>query len=68
MRGFPDEVLSYCARTESFNHCLYDDVVLYGLCLSSEPKKPSDISLEVFILLLCALEQGLCSDGFVWKP
>jgi hypothetical protein len=31
-------------------------------CLSLEPKEPSDEGLQIFHMVLCALEQGLSSD------
>jgi hypothetical protein len=62
LRGFPGEVLGHRPWPKTLDHCLNDNLIGYCGCLCSESQKPSDIRLKVFLMVLCALEQGLSCD------
>jgi hypothetical protein len=49
-------------------HLFDDDIIWHAWCLSLKPNKPSNISLELFIMLLGALEQILSSYSFFENP
>jgi hypothetical protein len=68
MRGFPGEVLSRRSWPKTFDHGLNDDFI--GQCggLCSQAQEPSDIRLEVFFVVLRALEQSLSSNRLRLKP
>jgi hypothetical protein len=50
-----------CRRSwsESFDHSFDDNLIWHRWCLGPKPQKPSDICLQVFFMVLRALEQGL---------
>jgi hypothetical protein len=58
----PCEILRCGSWSEPLDHGLNDNLI--GLCrgLSSWSQEPSDVRLEVLLMVLRALEQGLCSD------
>jgi hypothetical protein len=59
---FPGEVLGHRSWPKTLDHGLNDNFIgHYGL-LCSQSQEPSDILLKVFLLVLCALEQGLSYD------
>jgi hypothetical protein len=60
--GLPSEVLSRGSWPKTLNHGLNDNFI--GLCgrLCPQSQEPSDIRLEVFLMVLRALEQGLSYD------
>jgi hypothetical protein len=62
LRGFPSEVLSRRSWPKPFDHGLNDDFIGHYGCLCSETQEPSDIRLEVFFMVLRALEQSLSSN------
>jgi hypothetical protein len=59
LRGFPGEVLSRRSWPKPFNHGLNDDFIGHRGRLCSQMQEPSDIHLEVFLVVLRALEQKL---------
>jgi hypothetical protein len=60
--GLPGEVLGRRSWPKTLDHGLNDDFLgHYGrLCYQSQ--EPLDIRLKVFLMVLCALEQGLSCD------
>jgi hypothetical protein len=62
LRGFPGKILSRRSWPKPFDHGLNENFI--GQCgrLCSQTQEPSDIRLEVFFVVLCALEQSLSSD------
>ena len=60
--GFPGEVLGYRSRPKTLDHGLNDDFIRHCGRLCSQSQEPSDIHLKVFLMVLCALEQGLSYD------
>jgi hypothetical protein len=63
--GLPGEVLSYRSWLKALNHGLNDIGHCGRLCPQSQ--EPSDIRLEVFLMVLRALEQGLSCDWLCLK-
>jgi hypothetical protein len=57
--GFPDEVLGRRSWPKTLYHGLNDNFI-GRLC--SQSQEPSDIRLKVFLMVLCALKQGLSYD------
>jgi hypothetical protein len=57
--GFPGEVLGHRSWPKTLDHGLNDDFIRHYGCLCSQSQEPSDIRLKVFLMVLCALEQGL---------
>jgi hypothetical protein len=68
LRGFPGEVLSHRSWPKTLDHGLNDDFIGHYGRLCSQTQKPSDIRLEVFFVVLRALEQSLCSNRLRLKP
>jgi hypothetical protein len=68
LRGFPSEVLSRRSWPKPFDHGLNDDFIGHCGCLCSQTQEPSDIRLEVFFVILRALEQSLSSNRLRLKP
>jgi hypothetical protein len=68
LRGFPGKILSRRSWPKPFDHGLNDNFI--GRCgrLCSQMQEPSDIPLEVFFVVLRALEQRLSSDRLRLKP
>jgi hypothetical protein len=59
---FPGEVLSRGSWPKILDHGLNDDFIGHCGRLFSQSQEPSDIRLMVFLMILCALEQGLSCD------
>jgi hypothetical protein len=59
---FPGEVLSRGSWSKTLGHGLNDNFIGHCERLCSQSQEPSDIHLKVFIMVLCALEQGLSCD------
>jgi hypothetical protein len=68
LRGFPCEVLSRRSWPKTFDHGLNDNFVGHCGRLCSQTQEPSDICLEVFLVVLRALEQSLSSNRLRLKP
>jgi hypothetical protein len=62
LRGFPGEVLSCRSWPKPFDHGLNDDFIGHCGRLCSQTQEPLDIRLEVFFVVLHALEQSLSSN------
>jgi hypothetical protein len=60
--GLPGEVLSCRSWPKALNHGLNDNFIRHCGRLCPQSQEPSDIRLEVFLMVLCALEQGLSCD------
>jgi hypothetical protein len=59
---FPGEVLSRGSWSKTLGHGLNDNFIGHCERLCSQSQEPSDIHLKVFLMVLCALEQGLSCD------
>jgi hypothetical protein len=68
LRGFPGEVLSRRSWLKPFDHGLNDNFIGHCGRLCSQTQEPSDIRLEVFFMVLRALEQSLSSNWLRLKP
>jgi hypothetical protein len=62
LRGFSSKVLCRRSWAKPLDHGLGNYLIWYCWCLSPKPVESSDIGLQVFIVVLCTLEKGLCSD------
>jgi hypothetical protein len=65
--GLPSEVLSRGSWPKTVNHGLNDNFIGHYGRLRPQSQEPSDIRLEVFLMVLHALEQGLRCDWFRLK-
>jgi hypothetical protein len=63
--GVPGKVLGHRSWPKTLDHGLNDDFIGYCGCLCSQSQEPSDIRLKVFLMVLCALEEGLGCDQHV---
>jgi hypothetical protein len=68
LRGFPGEVLSCRSWPKTLDHGLNNDFIGHCGRLCSQTQEPSDICLEVFFVILRALEQSLSSNQLRLKP
>jgi hypothetical protein len=68
LRGFPGEVLGRRSRPKPLDHGLNDNFIGHRWRLCPQTQEPSDIRLEVFFVILCALEQSLSGNRFRLKP
>jgi hypothetical protein len=59
---FPSEILSCGSWSKTLDYDLNDNFIGHCGRLCSESQEPSDICLKVFLMVLCALEQGLSCD------
>jgi hypothetical protein len=60
--GLPGKVLSHRSWTKGLNHGLNDNFVGHCGRLCPQSQEPSDLRLEVFLMVLRALEQCLSYD------
>jgi hypothetical protein len=60
--GLPSKVLSHGSWPKTLNHGLNDNFIGHYGRLCPQSQEPSDIRLEVFLMVLRALEQGLSCD------
>jgi hypothetical protein len=60
--GLPSEVLSCRSCPKALNHGLNDNFIGHCGRLCPQSQEPSDIRLEVLLMVLRALEQGLSCD------
>jgi hypothetical protein len=58
----PCKVLRRRSWPEPLDHGLNDDLIGHCRCLSSEPQKPSDIRLQILLLVLRTLKESLGGD------
>jgi hypothetical protein len=68
LRRFPGKILSRRSWPKPFDHGLNDNFIGHCGCLCSQTQEPSNIRLEVFFVVLHALEQSLSSDRLRLKP
>jgi hypothetical protein len=59
---FPGKVLGCRSWPKTLDHGLNNDFIGHCGRLCSQSQEPSDIRLKVFLIVLCALEQGLSCD------
>jgi hypothetical protein len=57
----PGKILCRLSLSEPFDHSLDDNLIWHRWSLGLESQKPSHICLQVFLMVLRALEQGLGS-------
>jgi hypothetical protein len=60
--GLPGKVLSHRSYPTALNHGLNDNFIGHCGRLCPQPQEPLHIRLEVFLMVLRALEQGLSYD------
>jgi hypothetical protein len=60
--GLSGEILSSRSWPKTLDHGLNDNFIGYCRRLCPQSQEPSDIRLEVFLMVLRALEQGLSCD------
>jgi hypothetical protein len=60
--GLSSEVLSRRSWPKTLDHGLNDNFIGHCGRLCPQSQEPSDIRLKVFLMVLCALEQGLSCD------
>jgi hypothetical protein len=68
LRGFPGKILSRRSWLKPYDHGLNDNFIGHCGRLCSQTQEPSDIRLEVFFVVLRALEQSLSSEWLCLKP
>jgi hypothetical protein len=68
LRGFPGEVLGRRSWSKPLDHGLNDNFIGHCWRLCPQTQEPSDIRLEVFFVILCALEQSLSGNRLRLKP
>jgi hypothetical protein len=68
LRGFPGEVLGRRSWPKPLDHSLNDNFIGHRWRLCPQMQEPSDIRLEVFFVILRALEQSLSSNRLRLKP
>jgi hypothetical protein len=54
--GLPGEILHCWSWSEHLDHSLNNNLIWHRWRLSSETQKPSDIRLQVLLMVLCTLE------------
>jgi hypothetical protein len=62
LRRFPSNVLGRRSWPKTLDHGLNNNFIGHCGHLCSQSQEPSDIRLKVFLMVLCALEQGLSYD------
>jgi hypothetical protein len=62
LRWFPCKILRRWPWSEPLDHGFNDNLIGHCTRLSSQSQKPSDIRLQVLLVVLRALEQSLGSD------
>jgi hypothetical protein len=68
LRGFLGEVLGRRSRSKPLDHGLNDNFIGHCWRLCPQTQEPSDIRLEVFFVILRALEQSLSGNQLRLKP
>jgi hypothetical protein len=58
----PCKILCHWSWSEPLDHGLNDNLIGHCRRLGSQSQEPSNIRLEVLLLVLCALEQSLRGD------
>jgi hypothetical protein len=65
--GLPGKLLSHRSWPKALNHGPNDNFIGHCGRLCPQSQEPSEIHLEVFLMVLRALEQGLSYDGLRLK-
>jgi hypothetical protein len=65
--GFSGEILSSRSWPKNLDHGLNDNLIGHCRSLCPQSQEPLDIRLEVFLMVLRALEQGLSYDWLCLK-
>jgi hypothetical protein len=60
--GLSGEILSSRSWPKTLDHGLNDNFIRHYRRLCPYSQEPSDLCLKVFLMVLCALEQGLSCD------
>jgi hypothetical protein len=68
LRGFPGKVLGRRSWPKPLDHGLNDNFIGHRWRLCPQTQEPSDIRLEVFFVILRALEQSLSGNRLRLKP
>jgi hypothetical protein len=68
LRGFPSEVLGRRSWPKPLDHGLNDNFIGHCWRLCPQTQEPLDIRLEVFFVILRALEQSLSGNRLRLKP
>jgi hypothetical protein len=68
LRGFPSELLGRRSRSKPLDHSLNDNLIGHHWRMCPQTQEPSDIRLEVFFVILRALEQSLSGNWLHLKP
>jgi hypothetical protein len=63
----PCKILSYGSWSKPLDHGLNDNLIGHCRRLSSQTQEPSDVRLQVLLMVLRASEQGLSSDWLCLK-
>jgi hypothetical protein len=58
----PSKILGSRSWTKPLNHGLNDDFIGHCRRLCSQAQEPSDICLEILLMVLCALKESLSCD------
>jgi hypothetical protein len=58
----PCKILGCRSWPKSLDHGLNNNFIGHCRRLSSQTQEPSDVRLQVLLMVLCALKQGLSSD------
>jgi hypothetical protein len=54
--GLSGEILCCWSWAKSLDHGFNNNIIWHSWCLSSEAQKPSDICLQILLVVLCALK------------
>jgi hypothetical protein len=68
LREFPGEVLGCRSWPKPLDHGLNDNFIGHCWRLCPQTQEPSDIRLEIFFVILRALEQSLSGNQLRLKP
>jgi hypothetical protein len=63
----PCKILGCGSWSKPLDHGLNDNLIGHCRRLSSQTQEPSNVRLQVLLMVLCALEQGLSSDWLCLK-
>jgi hypothetical protein len=61
LKWLPCKILSCGSWSKPLDHGLNDNLIGHYRRLSSQMQEPSDVCLQVLLMVLCAMEQGLSS-------
>jgi hypothetical protein len=58
----PSKILGSKSWTKPLNHCVNDNFIGHCRRLCYQAQEPSDIRLEILLMILCALKESLSCD------